>query len=303
MFFSKGHGTSRTLTIGRWAGILLSLGLLGLPLGGFGLAWLWIQDDIGGVPLDRLRQEVDNHAQVVAGLRVETDRQLLSLGATMAEMEARLLRLDAMGQRLTDLAGLDDGEFDFRGLPGQGGPLDAESLDSGAYPANLDGEMDDLRSRLVDREHQLELLAALLANQRLEIETYLSGRPTSKGWLSSRFGWRKDPFHGRKSWHQGVDFASKLHSDVIAVASGVVVWSGQRDGYGKMIEINHGGGYATLYAHNRKNLVKVGDIVKKGQAIALMGSSGRSTGPHVHFEVHKHGKPVDPTRYVRREHR
>ena len=305
IFVGKEYGTSRAVTFGRWSGALLSLCLLGLPLGGFGLAYLWIQDDAESTTLDMLRQEVGTHAQAVAGLRAETDRQLLSLGTTLAEMEARMVRLDAMGQRLTDLAGLDDGEFDFRGLPGLGGPLDVGSGDSDAetHPVSLTGEMNNLQTRIADREYQLELLAALLANRQLEVETYLSGRPTNKGWLSSYFGWRKDPFNGKKSWHQGVDFAGKLGSDVIAVASGVVTWSGDRDGYGNMIEISHGGGYSTRYAHNKKNLARVGDIVKKGQVIARMGSSGRSTGPHVHFEVHKHGRPVDPARYVRRNHR
>src|SRR5690606_13610451 len=98
----------------------------------------------------------------------------------------------------------------------------------------------------------------------------------------------------------GVDFAGKLGSDVISVAAGVVTWSGDRNGYGNLVEVNHGGGFSTRYAHNQENLVKVGDVVKKGQVVAKMGTSGRSTGPHVHFEVYKNGRAVDPSSYIHR---
>ena len=163
--------------------------------------------------------------------------------------------------------------------------------------------MGDLEARIADREYQLDMLQALLSNRQLQNDVFLSGRPIAKGWMSSPYGQRKDPFTGQQMWHQGVDFAGKLGSDVVAVAGGVVTWSGDRYGYGDMVEINHGGGYSTRYAHNKENLVKVGDIVKKGQVVALMGSSGRSTGPHVHYEVYKNGRPVDPASYVRRTQR
>jgi murein DD-endopeptidase MepM/ murein hydrolase activator NlpD len=120
--------------------------------------------------------------------------------------------------------------------------------------------------------------------------------------MSSRYGRRTDPFSGKIAWHNGVDFAGKLGSDIIAVASGVVVESGERSGYGDTVMINHSSGFKTRYAHNMKNLVKVGDVVKKGQVIALMGSTGRSTGPHVHFEVYKYDRQVDPAAYINRTH-
>ena len=118
--------------------------------------------------------------------------------------------------------------------------------------------------------------------------------------MSSRFGRRSDPFTGRVTWHNGVDFAGKKGSDIISVAAGVVTWSADRSGYGEMVEVNHGSGFSTRYGHAEKLLVKAGDVVKKGQVIAHMGSSGRSTGPHVHFEVYKHGRPVDPASYIHR---
>jgi murein DD-endopeptidase MepM/ murein hydrolase activator NlpD len=121
--------------------------------------------------------------------------------------------------------------------------------------------------------------------------------------MSSRFGHRIDPITRNRAWHNGVDFAGKEGADVIAVAAGVVVFAGQRSGYGKMIELNHGSGYSTRYGHHKDLVVKPGDIVRKGQVIGLMGSSGRSTGPHVHFEVFKHGRAVDPSTYIHRASR
>ncbi|MFG1491177.1 M23 family metallopeptidase, partial [Oceanospirillum sp. HFRX-1_2] len=127
--------------------------------------------------------------------------------------------------------------------------------------------------------------------------------PIKKGWLSSKYGKRTDPFTGRIAWHEGVDFAGKDGSDVIAVAAGVVTWAGPRYGYGLLVEIDHGDGYTTRYAHNKKALVKPGDIVSKGQVLSLMGSSGRSTGPHVHYEVRHRGRSMDPAKFIYRASR
>ena len=143
-------------------------------------------------------------------------------------------------------------------------------------------------------------MAGLLFDAEAQAEAIPSGRPITAGWLSSHYGYRNDPFTGHRAWHQGVDFAGNEGDQVIAVASGVVSWSGDRSGYGTMVEVAHGDGLVTRYAHNDENLVKVGDLVRKGEAIALMGNTGRSTGAHVHFEVFKHGRPVDPSSYIRR---
>ena len=221
---------------------------------------------------------------------------------TVTELEARMVRLDAMGQRLTSLAGLDSGEFDFSRNPALGGPLTDGAAGELKEPS-LNSEMQDLERRMVDRKRQLDVLQSLLLNRQLADDSYLSGRPVKKGWMSSPFGRRKDPFTGQSAWHEGVDFAGSKGADVVAVAGGVVTWSGDRYGYGEMVEVSHGGGYTTRYAHNQENKVKVGDLVKKGQVVAQMGSSGRSTGPHVHYEVYKHGRAVDPASYIHRSPR
>ena len=298
----KKLGASRVISLGKWSRVVLSVCAIGLPLSLAGAGY-YIAGVVGEPgALEPLKDEVEAQHEAVAELRADAERRLQSLSKSAAEMEARLVRLDAMGQRLTDLAGLDDGEFDFSRIPAMGGPLvsgDGEGGENYA-PSTLASEMTDLEARIADREQQLDFLQAVLSNRQLQQDVYLSGRPIKKGWMSSSYGQRKDPFTGQSMWHQGVDFAGKLGSDVIAVAGGVVTWSGERWGYGDMVEINHGGGFSTRYAHNKENLVKVGDIVSKGQVIALMGSSGRSTGPHVHYEVFKNGRPVDPATYVRR---
>ncbi len=128
----------------------------------------------------------------------------------------------------------------------------------------------------------------------------MSGFPIKKGYMSSRYGWRKDPINGRSALHNGLDFAGKPGSEVVAVASGVVTWTGRDAGYGNLVEISHGDNLVTRYAHNKENLVHPGDVVRKGDTIALMGSSGRTTGSHVHYEVYKNGRSVDPSSYVAR---
>jgi len=148
------------------------------------------------------------------------------------------------------------------------------------------------------RADQLAVLESLMASRRLSQDLKPEGRPITSGWLSSYFGNRADPFSGKQKLHAGVDFAGKEGSDVVAVASGVVTWSGKRYNYGTMVEINHGNGLVTRYAHNKDNLVTVGETVKKGQLIAAMGRSGRATGPHVHFEVLQDGRKVNPLKYL-----
>jgi murein DD-endopeptidase MepM/ murein hydrolase activator NlpD len=145
----------------------------------------------------------------------------------------------------------------------------------------------------------LSALELVLMNRGLMAEVTPSGRPVNKGWMSSGYGKRTDPFKGKKSHHRGVDFAGKPGTEVVAVAAGVVIRSKKVPDFGNVVEIRHADGYSTLYAHNQKNLVKKGDVVSKGETIALLGSTGRSSGPHVHFEVHRNGKIVNPLRFVR----
>ena len=230
-------------------------------------------------------------------LRRSSEQELEALTLRMVEMQARLLRLDALGERVTQVARFDSDEFDFSAVPAMGGP---ESTGEPYVLPDFIRALDQLDFKLKDRELQLAILDTLLVNRDLLDQVELTGSPVAKGWMSSGFGHRTDPFKGDKAWHNGMDFAGKEGTEIAVIASGVVIWSGEREGFGLVVEISHGGGYVTRYAHNHSNLVEVGDVVKKGQVIATNGSSGRSTGPHLHFEVYKNGQAVDPATYINR---
>ena len=297
------QGHSRTLHLGEWSKFLAVTWLFGLPVIVAILGYQLVS--ITGTPsgqqvLLSLQKDTSEQGYQVISLRQQAKQKLQALGLKLSELQAKLVRLDAMGERLTSMANLDSGEFDFSQQPALGGPERQRELLGGFEEPSLLFELEKMEDLIADREQQLKLLETLMANRKLEDDVFLSGRPINKGWMSSPFGPRIDPFNGKVALHQGIDFAGKEDSEIISVAAGVVTWAGARPGYGEMVEVNHGGGYSTRYAHNKLNLVEVSDIVKKGQVIAQMGSSGRSTGPHVHYEVYKHGRPVDPASYVHR---
>ena len=243
------------------------------------------------------QREIRRQRQEIAEARRGAQAHLNALSLKLGELQARMMRLDALGERLASMAKLSGEEFDFAAVPGIGGPLEVGSLQGVEVPDFVES-LERLSSQLSDRREKLAALETLLMDRKLEAETYPAGRPVRGGWVSSYFGRRTDPLTGKQEYHHGVDFAGRWGSQVVAVAAGVVTWSGRRYSYGQMVEVNHGNGYVTRYAHNKKNLVGVGEKVEKGQVIAEMGSSGRSTGPHVHFEVLHNGKVVNPKQYI-----
>ena len=235
--------------------------------------------------------------QNIQQISEQTINDLDALAISLGKMEARSIRLDALGGRMAELAGLGEDEFDFAGTPAVGGPEDEINAVSSHLPDLLD-RFTELQRQIDDRQHKFLLLESIMMDQELSKQVLPTGKPVTKGWLSSHYGKRTDPFTGKSSWHAGVDFAGKMGSDVVSVASGVVTLAKNKHGFGRLVEISHGNGYVTRYAHNSKLLVEVGDKVEKGGVIAKMGSSGRSTGPHVHFEVVKDGKVVNPRKYI-----
>ena len=213
-------------------------------------------------------------------------------------MQAQTTRLNALGQRLTKLGKLDDGEFDFSEAPAVGGPETAAEL-NGFVDTDFESFVAEMEESMARKGEQLRLLETLLIDRDMDASLQPKGMPVRAGYVSSHYGKRPDPFTGRADWHPGVDFNGPRGTEILAVASGVVTWSGNRPGYGRTVEIDHGNGYMTRYAHNSENLVEVGKRVKAGQVIAKMGSSGRSTGSHVHLEVWLDGKPLNPAEYVK----
>jgi murein DD-endopeptidase MepM/ murein hydrolase activator NlpD len=235
-------------------------------------------------------------------IKIKINSELKGMLNKVAELQSRLIRLDALGEKIAINSNFDNGEFDFSRTPGIGGLVleDDNSSSVSKSEATLSILMDSLSSQIEKSEYQLNILDKQLFSKEFNMNSFIAGKPVLSGWMSSKFGNRIDPFSGKPSWHNGVDFAGKFGDEVIAVASGVVVFSGKKNGYGNLIEINHGNGYVTRYAHNQSHLVVPGDIVEKGQIIAKMGSSGRSTGPHVHFEILRNNKNINPERYIYR---
>ncbi|WP_417660702.1 M23 family metallopeptidase [Pseudomonas sp.] len=302
ILLSRRHGAARTLSFDlRWlvAGIFILVGV-SLSLGTFvGVQMSPQTEAIAHDDSQIINQALDEQRAEVGAVRVDAQRQLDAFAVYVAELQARLTRLDALGERLTELADIDSSEFDFSLNVGQGGAEDAYGSAAYAPPAFM-STLDDLALQLDSREQQLEVLEQLLAERRLTEAEYLAGRPVLQGYVSSPFGRRIHPLTGRATVHKGVDFAAKAGSPVISVAAGVVTFSGRKNGYGNVVEVSHADGYTTLYAHNKRNVVQVGDLVKRGQTIALVGSTGRSTGYHVHFEVTKLGRVVNPSSYIAR---
>lgn len=233
----------------------------------------------------------------VAELRQRIRERTDALAIRLAKLDAHIVRIDELGKRLAAMAHIDRSEFNFDEEPAVGGP---EGNDIGASPRvpELTASIDQLEQRIELRDAQLAALENVLLKRNLDAAVHPEGRPVLHGFISSYFGERNDPFTGRDEFHKGVDFAGLEGAPVVAVAAGVVTWAGPRSGFGNLVEINHGKGYVTRYGHNERVLVSVGQTVTRGQEIALMGSTGRSTGPHVHFEVLHDGTQVNPLKFI-----
>jgi Membrane proteins related to metalloendopeptidases len=241
--------------------------------------------------------------QAVRELKDETEKKLTAMTIYLGEMQSQLRRLDALGKRLASVADLDNGEFAFEQplVEIMGGPeasiTDAPKVDG----RDVIDQIESMMGELASKQKQLSLLESVMMSHHISAESFIAGRPVDSGWLSSQYGIRKDPFNGRPAMHKGLDFASlEEGAGVYATGAGVVTWAGERSGYGQLIEIDHGGGLKTRYGHSKELLVKEGDVVTRGQKIALLGSTGRSTGPHVHYEVLRNNRQIDPYKYVYR---
>lgn len=307
VIFGTGLGRPRQISLSGFATGLIAVAVTGVVVAASFAGGYWLSARNGsGVSQTEfavLGSELRGQQEHIETIRRQNEDTLDALAIRIAQMNARVIRLDALGSRLTEMAGIDADEFDFDVEPAVGGPEEpitpmSYSGSNVAIPEIADA-MAALDGELANREAQLSVLESLLINENLKERVYPQGRPVTSGWISSYFGKRTDPFTGKPANHTGIDFAGKHGADVVAVADGVVTWSGDRFGYGVMVEINHGNGYATRYAHNSENLVGVGEEVRKGQVIARMGESGRATGPNLHFEVLRNNQRVNPVNFIR----
>ncbi|ABO25312.1 M23 family metallopeptidase [Shewanella loihica] len=293
VFIQGRNGATRWQPGKRW--LLLPVLLIAAGTGLYQHNAKQIQQQQASVDNERVAREEQKNELIE--LKGATESQLAILVTHVAKMQAKLARLEALGQQVAKDYKLED-QFDFSSEVGVGG---LSELGSNIELDQLIQDMDRLVSRIDNNNVQLSLLETVTSNLHIDEERYISGRPIQKGWLSSPYGLRNDPFNGRRTMHKGIDFAGKEGADVVATAGGVVTWAGNMFGYGELVEIDHGNGLRTRYGHNKSLSVAVGDVVAKGESIAKMGSTGRSTGPHVHYEVLRGGQQIDPKKYVYRK--
>jgi|GEM_PF-72643 len=246
--------------------------------------------------ISQMRGQLRNYQKVITDVRGENEARLSVVGSRMGQLQAHLMRLNALGSRLTSIAQLADGEFDFQAEPALGGVESEDNIPTGVTV--MGSALDDLEESIKRHSQQLDVLEALIRDRELEKESYPAIWPADGGWISSGYGKRRDPFSGRRAMHRGIDIAGRSGSYITSAAAGVVTHAGKTGGYGLLVEINHGNGYVTRYGHCQEIVVKVGDKVEKGGAIAKMGSTGRSTGTHLHFEVLLDGKHRDPRKFL-----
>jgi murein DD-endopeptidase MepM/ murein hydrolase activator NlpD len=222
---------------------------------------------------------------------------LNAMAMKLGQMQAQLTRLDALGERVSSLAGIKPNEFRFSEAPGRGGAV------SSIPPQNLSmvelsQKLDQLSKQMENRTDVLGILESQLFDTRVKKNLMPTIPPVDGSWNASSFGWRIDPFTGMHAMHEGIDFLAEPGTPVFAAAGGVVTFAENHAQYGYMVEIDHGNDFRTRYAHNSKLVVKAGDLVQRGRKIAESGSTGRSTGPHLHFEVRFKGVAQDPNRFL-----
>ncbi|WP_242482239.1 M23 family metallopeptidase [Thiocystis violacea] len=274
------------------------LAVLAFSLAGAGLGF-WVghyaaSPSVASITIDR-----SSASRLLASSlgHAQTPSEVEAIIVRLGEMQAQLLRINALGERLVEMSGLNPDEFDFEHAPPQGGPEQGEVRD---YTIKeLAGELASVVSLIQDRERKLDIIQDLIMEKDLTAQALPAGWPVRAGYVSSKYGFRIHPVKKVRLFHEGIDFASPRGSPIFAVADGVVAFSGRKGGYGNAVDIRHIDGLVTRYAHNSANLVKEGQMVHQGQKIATVGSTGTATGPHVHFEVRKGDRAIDPMPYLR----
>jgi murein DD-endopeptidase MepM/ murein hydrolase activator NlpD len=241
-----------------------------------------------------LQAKVDAQQAALDAANANAQREINALAARLGELQAQANRLNALGERLTRAGQLQDGEFDFDQPVPTGGPGPVRDMP----PSELCNELATLETQFHGSSQQLSVLEELLFKRELDRNAVPSREPIANSYITSGFGGRADPIVGGHQFHKGIDFKASVGDPVLAVADGVVSYAGVRSGYGNVIEIDHGNGYVTRYAHNSRLVGHVGDLVRAGQEIAKAGSTGRSTGAHVHFEVWTNGRVVNPRQFL-----
>ena len=300
---SRGRKLPKTFDLAnrrlRWKLLsLLSLAVLGcISLGGVLALVVASPRDHALAQIHEMQQQIHQQDTQLGGVRADAQRSLDALAVKLGQLQAQSTRLNALGVRLVQVGKLDGGEFNFDQPPAVGGVEDSSGT-AYALPPALETSIDQLTGQFDLQQAQLSALQSLLLDARIESNLKPTGMPVP-GYISSYFGVRPDPFDGHSARHTGIDIATPYGTPVHAVAEGMVTFAGLRSGYGDVVEIDHGNGYMTRYAHNSKLDVHPGQHVQVGDVVAQAGSTGRSTGSHVHFEVWYDGHVVNPLAFVR----
>lgn len=276
------------LTPATIATFLGTVGLLASAVGAVGYA-------VGTKNTEPVKHSVVSQQSTVS--TTQPEQQLQAVNQRVAEMQAQLLRLDALTQQMAQSAHVPVQEFTIDPKGAKGGPLLEEMSVLGED--NIDLRLQELSTLIAQKEAQIKALDRILSQKKWQSNlNYLANLPVRQGAITSTYGYRTDPFTGRTAFHAGMDFSGAEGEDIYAVAAGIVSFAGQKSGYGNVIEVTHGDGYITRYAHAQRLAAKEGDMVAKDQVIAYMGSTGRSTGTHLHYEVLANGRQIDPMTYV-----
>ncbi len=222
---------------------------------------------------------------------------LNAMAVKLGQMQAQLMRLDALGERLSTLAGLKPGEFRFNETPGRGGAV-SSIPPKDLSMAEFNRQLDQLSRQMENRSDSLGILESQLFDAKVKKKLMPTIPPVDAAYSASSYGWRIDPFNGMLAMHEGVDFPVDIGTPVFAAAGGVVIYSGPHPQYGFLVEIDHGNDFTTRYAHCSRVLVREGEVVQRGSKIAESGSTGRATGPHLHFEVRYRSVAQNPIRFL-----
>jgi murein DD-endopeptidase MepM/ murein hydrolase activator NlpD len=300
IFFSRREGRARHFNLGHPLAVAsFATVLIAILATAFSLGFKIGESRSSPRGVSTWTQTLAEQQAEIKELKAELQRRVDAVAMRIGQMNAHVIRLDALGKRLTQMGNLDKREFDFDSQPGVGGPesdIGAASMQAPDLSSLLNG----LEQKISSRDAQLAALENALLSKKLDEQIRPDGRPVRDGHISSYFGERQDPFTGHQAFHKGIDFASARGSDVIAVAAGVVTFAGEKTGYGTLVEVSHGNGLVTRYGHNERLAVGLGRTVARGDTLAYVGSTGRSTGPHVHFEVLKDGRQIDPLSFIGR---
>jgi hypothetical protein len=254
---------------------------------------------IAAIQLPFVRELVTSAAQGDASKKdIYVKENLAAMATRLGEMQAQLIRLDALGERVQGLAGVKPQEFNFREAPPRGGGGFTGVKDRPLEISEFQRALDAMARDVERRADYMNVVETTLMNHKIKSKLLPTIQPVNASYNASGFGWRLDPFTGRSAFHEGVDFAAPTGTPIVAAAGGVVIAAEYHYQYGNMIDVDHGSDIVTRYAHASRLLMKVGDIVKRGQHIADLGSTGRSTGAHLHFEVLVKGAQQDPHKFL-----